>query len=253
MPDDNYDEEASHLREQTPPLPDIDDPYENLFQLDLDFEAAHEKSPEIDEENNVAISSRDCDELLQFSHDTSGSTPFGIYENHAHNLPTTSLPRNYQLSNPPRITLQPPTPINTPAPTSTQLSLTSPAQANSSPTPTPSSVPLHRCHCGYIPTGEEKWKASNLRRHKRIQHATESKVYLCRWRGCKSSFTRSDNLRCHVREKGHFDGLGGGVGSGSGVGGAEMGGDEDGNGEGKERRKKRRKVDEGVERGGATR
>ncbi|EKD14634.1 zinc finger protein [Drepanopeziza brunnea f. sp. 'multigermtubi' MB_m1] len=66
-------------------------------------------------------------------------------------------------------------------------------------------------HHHYAPAGEHKWKASNLRRHQRIQHPNtvgESKVYVCRWRGCQSRFTRSDNLRCHVRDKGHFEGVG---------------------------------------------
>ncbi|KAH7336184.1 hypothetical protein BKA65DRAFT_402824 [Rhexocercosporidium sp. MPI-PUGE-AT-0058] len=72
---------------------------------------------------------------------------------------------------------------------------------------------------------EMKWKASNLRRHKRIQHASETKIYVCRWRGCKSSFTRSDNLKCHVREKGHYEG-------------AERNADEHGEG-----RKKKRRVE----------
>ncbi|KAH8597680.1 hypothetical protein B0O99DRAFT_592243 [Bisporella sp. PMI_857] len=71
----------------------------------------------------------------------------------------------------------------------------------SSSTPAPPSTTL-RCPCGYIPTGEEKWKASNLARHKRIQHATQK--YRCGFRGCKSEFTRSDNLKSHQRDKGHL-------------------------------------------------
>jgi hypothetical protein len=65
----------------------------------------------------------------------------------------------------------------------------------------------YRCHCGYVPSGEERWKASNLRRHKRTQHPTELRVHSCGYPGCKSVFTRSDNLRSHRRDKGHFEGL----------------------------------------------
>jgi hypothetical protein len=79
-----------------------------------------------------------------------------------------------------------------------------------SPSPSPT-TDKHHCHCGYVPSGEEKWKASNLRRHKRTQHPElkggEAKVYKCRFAGCKSTFTRSDNLRSHQRDKGH-EGLG---------------------------------------------
>jgi hypothetical protein len=70
--------------------------------------------------------------------------------------------------------------------------------------PAPNAAIKYRCHCGYIPNGEEKWKASNLSRHKRTQHPGKgSKVYKCGWQGCGSTFTRSDNLREHIRKKGH--------------------------------------------------
>jgi hypothetical protein len=73
--------------------------------------------------------------------------------------------------------------------------------ASCPPLPT---VTKYRCHCGYVPTGEERWKASNLSRHKRIQHPENGgKVYKCEWDGCGSTFTRSDNLKEHVRKKGH--------------------------------------------------
>ncbi|EHL00960.1 hypothetical protein M7I_3078 [Glarea lozoyensis 74030] len=53
--------------------------------------------------------------------------------------------------------------------------------------------------------GDEKWKPSNLRRHKRTQHASADKKgsWVCKWEGCTKSFTRSDNLRSHMRDKGH--------------------------------------------------
>jgi hypothetical protein len=65
----------------------------------------------------------------------------------------------------------------------------------------------YRCHCGYEPAGEEKWKASNLRRHKRTQHPVEVKIHNCKYPGCTSTFTRSDNLRSHQRDKGHETGV----------------------------------------------
>lgn len=79
------------------------------------------------------------------------------------------------------------------------------SSANSADSHSPSSTGTkYRCHCGYVPTGEERWKASNLSRHKRIQHPENgSKVYKCEWEGCGSTFTRSDNLKEHVRKKGH--------------------------------------------------
>ncbi|KUJ23439.1 uncharacterized protein LY89DRAFT_182616 [Mollisia scopiformis] len=96
-----------------------------------------------------------------------------------------------------RTNCPPPTPHPTPFSTTT-----SPFAPPPTPNPAPSPSAL-RCHCGYIPTGEEKWKASNLRRHKRTQHPSEEKrkVYKCKVKGCKSTFTRSDNLRSHAREK----------------------------------------------------
>ncbi|KAH8779513.1 hypothetical protein BGZ57DRAFT_760642 [Hyaloscypha finlandica] len=64
-----------------------------------------------------------------------------------------------------------------------------------------------------------RWKASNLRRHKRTQHPTELKVHRCGYPGCKSVFTRSDNLRSHRRDKGHFVGFEGGPFTGDDMGG----------------------------------
>jgi uncharacterized Zn-finger protein len=78
-----------------------------------------------------------------------------------------------------------------------------PVPSSGSKSSSPSAT-KYRCHCGYVPTGEERWKASNLSRHKRIQHPEKgSKVYKCQWQGCGSTFTRSDNLKEHVRKKGH--------------------------------------------------
>ena len=231
MPDENYDEENtySHFNQvagQTISLPDVHDEQENLLLLDRDFESSFEETAEIGKHHDVAVFSRECDEMLHFTHNSQTSLHIESQQSYTLDLPPSNQPQEQeqQPSIPPSITVHPPTPPQIPmfssAPPSTSVS--------QYPATTPTSQSSHRCHCGYIPTGEEKWKASNLRRHKRIQHASESKVYVCRWRGCKSSFTRSDNLRCHVREKGHYEGAEGGTG---------------GSGEDDDRRRKRRRID----------
>ncbi|CAG8972051.1 hypothetical protein HYALB_00004915 [Hymenoscyphus albidus] len=109
--------------------------------------------------------------------------------------------------------------------------------------PTSQEPPNYQCSlCEYIPSGKEKWKPSNLRRHRRTQHAsTETKgLHICPWPGCRKSFTRSDNLRSHVRDKGHEVGVGGGKEV------AEEEEDEGRDGEReRERVRKRRKVGRG--------
>lgn len=117
--------------------------------------------------------------------------------------------------------------ISTPAPVAPHRPTPSPLHnaSTSAPTPTvPTPQPTHsspaetpaystpaaakdlKCPiCAYVPTGEEKWKASNLRRHKRTQHPSQNKKeWRCKWPGCESVFTRSDNLRSHARDKNHF-------------------------------------------------
>ncbi|KAH9224712.1 hypothetical protein DL95DRAFT_516951 [Leptodontidium sp. 2 PMI_412] len=224
MPDENYDEETGHdEREQTSLLRDLhDDDDENLLLLDLDFESTPRGTSAIDHRHDVEVFSRDCDKMLRFTHSSHTSVHVQSHRTYSQNTPAAREDQHQQFSQPPSILLNPPTP------TPTQILTSSSASVSVSPSPastTPSSQSAHRCHCGYIPTGEERWKASNLRRHKRIQHAAESKVYICRWRGCKSSFTRSDNLKCHVKEKGHYEGAEGSSG-------------EDGEG-----RRKRRRVE----------
>lgn len=128
-------------------------------------------------------------------------SPFALPTQHQHQRSSSSSSR----------TNIPPTPHPTPfSTTSTSQSPFAPPPqppSKSTPNPTPSTSLLLRCHCGYIPTGEEKWKASNLRRHKRTQHPAEEKrkLYRCKVKGCKSTFTRSDNLRSHAREKHGLD------------------------------------------------
>lgn len=70
---------------------------------------------------------------------------------------------------------------------------------------TPSQANKYRCYCGYEPTGSEEWKASNFARHKRTQHAPAAKVYRCSFPDCPAKYKRSDNLRAHLRLKGHGD------------------------------------------------
>jgi uncharacterized Zn-finger protein len=89
--------------------------------------------------------------------------------------------------------------IFTASSSATHSSTATPSASNSSS----SEKDKYKCHCGYIPRGEEKWKPSNLVRHKRTQHPVEVKVYKCPFAGCASTFTRSDNLRSHARDKGH--------------------------------------------------
>ena len=78
-----------------------------------------------------------------------------------------------------------------------------------------SSSSKYRCHCGFEPTGEEKWKPSNLRRHKRTQHPVEQKIHACTYPGCTSTFTRSDNLTSHRKLKSHIVIKGDDFGSGN--------------------------------------
>ncbi|RDL41012.1 uncharacterized protein BP5553_00991 [Venustampulla echinocandica] len=83
------------------------------------------------------------------------------------------------------------------------------ASSSSSPDNIPPSQPkkqTYQCpQCPYLPEGIEKYKASNLRRHKRTQHPSgnEKGSYLCTWPGCGRTFTRSDNLMSHKKGKGH--------------------------------------------------
>lgn len=78
------------------------------------------------------------------------------------------------------------------------------SKAFTAPSTRPSSqTSKYRCHCGYEPTGSEEWKASNFARHKRTQHSSAAKVYRCRFPSCTAKYKRSDNLRAHLRLKGH--------------------------------------------------
>ena len=171
--------------------------------LDLDFDARSE-----DIEACINAFKTDADQTLSnidinFAIQTASTSvnlteqaPFVQTFDAIHQQSTSS----YQQQHPPQVSASPP-----------QSTL-----AASSPD---SSSNKYRCHCGYTPSGEERWKASNLRLHKRTQHPTELKVHSCGYPGCKSVFTRSDNLRSHRRDKGHFVGFDGGSFPAEGMGG----------------------------------
>jgi hypothetical protein len=201
-------------------------------QLDIDLQtsgldaALHFNSTDID--TLIDNFSRDANELLDkslyvpFSHPSILLHKLILCSDFSHfEFTSQATPVEYQPSFQP-----PPTPSGI-------FDLQEPA-TTASPDP---QIPFpattkYRCHCGYVPTGEERWKASNLSRHKRIQHpAKGGKVYKCQWDGCESTFTRSDNLREHARKKGH-----------------EVWGDGDGkeagDGESKRKRRKRDVADE---------
>jgi len=94
--------------------------------------------------------------------------------------------------------------------TASSNSFVTPPFSSHSTVETPSTPPIsskYRCHCGYEPSGEERWKASNLRRHQRTQHRRPPSTYSCKYPGCGSKFTRSDNMRAHQRRKHHLQGI----------------------------------------------
>jgi uncharacterized Zn-finger protein len=55
--------------------------------------------------------------------------------------------------------------------------------------------------CGFRPTGEIRWHKRTLERHMAGRHFQTKKVFSCTHIGCKSSFTRADNLSQHLRLK----------------------------------------------------
>ncbi|KAI9056105.1 hypothetical protein LZ554_001033 [Drepanopeziza brunnea f. sp. 'monogermtubi'] len=182
--------------------------------LDMDFRSDRGRETDLgfDMPNSMAAFNADADDLL-LDLSNYNCTATQHHQSHPHPHPHTSRrttpprPENHHGPHPtpPNITLTQPTPTLKPT-----LIAAPSRPATIPPLPTLPSSHTHRCqYCSYAPAGEHKWKASNLRRHQRIQHPNtvgESKLYVCRWRGCQSRFTRSDNLRCHVREKGHFEG-----------------------------------------------
>lgn len=120
-----------------------------------------------------------------------------------------TLARDHRSPVPPSQRLSHTTATSTPTPTTLDPTPTPALTPSPNDSPTPVSAKELKCSiCDYMPAGEEKWKASNLRRHKRTQHPLlnekgDKKVWKCKWPGCESVFTRSDNLRSHARDKGH--------------------------------------------------
>ncbi|KAE9372294.1 hypothetical protein N431DRAFT_339656 [Stipitochalara longipes BDJ] len=82
----------------------------------------------------------------------------------------------------------------------------------------PASVPIHssskyKCSCGFESHGKEVYKSSNFKRHQRTrtcrrfspyQRPETTKSWQCPYPKCPKRFTRSDNLRVHQKQKGHF-------------------------------------------------
>lgn len=54
--------------------------------------------------------------------------------------------------------------------------------------------------CGFRPNGAPKWYKRTMERHIHARHGPgHKKVHVCDYEGCRSSFTRADNLTGHVR------------------------------------------------------
>lgn len=166
--------------------------YDRDFELELedDLPVGCEIMFMRDEAGSACVDEfdRDIDEVLNLSVPASTAS---IVSSTARQSPARVVPSLQAWSPTSKSTFNP-TPAPTPAPNHIRES--------------PASTKELRCSiCDYIPTGEEKWKASNLRRHKRTQHPelNGKKAWKCKWPDCGSVFTRSDNLRSHVRDKGH--------------------------------------------------
>ncbi|KAH8654476.1 hypothetical protein BGZ60DRAFT_532845 [Tricladium varicosporioides] len=148
---------------------------------------------------NVQNFMRDADQLMSGSSNGWSHNP---YQQHMHNpSPTASSSHTACQNRKPQTSCT--ETKSRPQQTSPKTS-TPNTPANQSPVPdSAGGLSTYQCDlCPYIPLGEEKWKASNLRRHKRTQHAKKGE-YICKWPDCGRAFTRSDNLRSHMRDKGH--------------------------------------------------
>jgi hypothetical protein len=164
--------------------------YDREFELELDDDMPLNCDVLVTRDGCVDGWKGNVDEMLSLSVPVHGQSSHQASSSSSHHTPS-SISQNRAIS--------------TPAPTPASKT---PAQTPVSESPTPAPTKDLKCPiCAYIPTGEEKWKASNLRRHKRTQHPTPEvggkKVWRCGWEGCGSVFTRSDNLRSHCRDKGH--------------------------------------------------
>ncbi|KAH6666895.1 hypothetical protein B0J14DRAFT_659463 [Halenospora varia] len=98
------------------------------------------------------------------------------------------------------------------SPISEEQSLSPTARTTYHELPSPSSK-QYKCTCGYEPKGKDINKPSNFKRHKTTRncrrhspyHRNDSiKPFKCNYQGCTKSYTRSDNLKAHQRNKKHI-------------------------------------------------
>lgn len=95
--------------------------------------------------------------------------------------------------------------LNTSFSSNFQTSLINRSATSTPPPPISSGKSLKCPICGYEPdpSGIQKWKAGNLKRHMKSTH--NGKRYECTFGGCGKVFVgRKDNLLSHQRDKGHL-------------------------------------------------
>lgn len=62
------------------------------------------------------------------------------------------------------------------------------------------SVQENTCsYCSFKPVGDPKWYKSNIARHMKVAHNGAIQKFRCPYEGCARVYTRSDNLRQHIR------------------------------------------------------
>jgi hypothetical protein len=70
----------------------------------------------------------------------------------------------------------------------------------------------YKCPCGFESRGKELYKSSNFKRHQSTKGCQRGSLYKrpgttkswpCPYPGCRSKFTRSDNLRVHQKKQRH--------------------------------------------------
>ena len=167
---------------------------------------AYDKDFELELEDDLPVG---CE--IMFARDEAGPACVDEFDGDVEEILCLSVPAPATLSRDIRSPVPPSQRLSYTTATSTPVTLDPTPAPTPSPnsSPTPASTKELKCSiCDYIPSGEEKWKASNLRRHKRTQHPSlndkgDKKIWKCKWPGCESVFTRSDNLRSHVRDKRH--------------------------------------------------
>ncbi|KAH8687875.1 hypothetical protein BGZ60DRAFT_394712 [Tricladium varicosporioides] len=131
------------------------------------------------------------------------------------------IPQDYKFSSLGQVGQQFQHPLNSPIAPKQSSSPILEEQAQSPSTiyyELPSSPPKQlQCGCGYVPRGKDANKSSNLKRH---QSACQSdrrqtpynlgrrnpklkRPHKCSYSNCRRSYTRSDNLKVHQRNKNH--------------------------------------------------